>query len=223
MPRVLVGHFSVAEAEYGSERSVMLGRDVAVFKSTLADSRWDYVALGHIHRHQNLNPEGYPAIVYCGSLERIDFGEEGEEKGFCWVELERGGTTWSFKSVAARPFRTVHVDVREKSDPMDFVLAELENLELEQAVVRVVVQMREDQEPDLRDRELEAALISTAYLSIVHEVEVEARTRLGDLAPETLSPLELVERYFQSKDVGEDRITSLLVKAEDLLEGDGRE
>ena len=89
MPRVLAGHFSVSEAKLGSERTVMLGRDVAVATSTLADPAWDYVALGHIHRHQDLNPGAAPPVVYSGSLERIDFGEEHEPKGFCWVELEQ--------------------------------------------------------------------------------------------------------------------------------------
>src|SRR5574341_947267 len=56
MPRVLVGHFSVSGATYGAERSVMLGRDLVVQKSALADPAWDYVALGHIHKHQNLTP-----------------------------------------------------------------------------------------------------------------------------------------------------------------------
>src|SRR5262245_18983265 len=37
MPRVLVGHFSVGGATYGSERSVMLGRDLVVPRSALSD------------------------------------------------------------------------------------------------------------------------------------------------------------------------------------------
>jgi exonuclease SbcD len=110
MPRVLAGHLSVAEAKLGSERSVMLGRDVTVFTSNLAEPAWDYVALGHIHKHQDLNPGGRPPVVYSGSLERIDFGEEDEPKGFCWVELEREATRWSFHQVQARPFKTVRVD-----------------------------------------------------------------------------------------------------------------
>ena len=53
-PRLLTGHFSVSGAEFGSERSVMLGRDVTVLLSALDNPVWDYVALGHIHQHQCL-------------------------------------------------------------------------------------------------------------------------------------------------------------------------
>ena len=217
MPRVLAGHFSVAEAEFGSERSVMLGRDVAVFTSVLADPRWDYIALGHIHKHQSLNQDGYPPVVYSGSLERIDFGEEVEEKGFCWVELARAETRWSFVPVASRSFLTVRVDVCEAPDPTAAVLAKLEGLPLADAVVRVQVKLRAEQEAALREREVEAVLDQAAHFSIIREVESEARSRLGGLAPETLSPLELVERYFQSRDVEEDRLLALLAKAERLL------
>lgn len=218
MPRVLAGHFSVAEAEFGSERSVMLGRDVAVFLSSLANPRWDYIALGHIHKHQMLNPDGYPPVVYSGSLERIDFGEEDQEKGFCWVELAREETTWRFVPVEARPFHTLRVDAREAPDPTAAVLAELEGLSLEGAIVRVIVQLQTEQEAALREREVMQALDMTAHASLVREVEAEVRARLGDLEPQTLTPLELVERYFQSREVEEERLDALLAKAEELVQ-----
>lgn len=217
MPRVLAGHFSVAEAEFGSERSVMLGRDVAVFTSTLADPRWDYVALGHIHKHQVLNPGRYPPVVYSGSLERIDFGEEDQEKGFCWVDLARKKTTWRFVPVEARPFHTLRVDARDAPDPTAAVLAELEGLSLEGAIVRVIVQLQTEQEAALREREVEQALNMAAHTSLVREVEAEVRARLGDLEPQTLTPLELVERYFKSREVEEERLDALLAKADELV------
>ncbi len=221
MPRLLVGHFSVAEAKMGSERSVMLGRDVAVLKSVVADPVWDYVALGHIHRHQDLNPGGHPPVVYAGSLERIDFGEEGEPKGFCWVELERGRARWEFIPVNARPFRTVRVDARQEEDPAEEVLQALRAVEVEGAVVRVLVQIRSDQQPLLRERELRAALAGAASVSISRQVEVEARARLGDGSAEALTPLQLVERYFRARGETSERLEALLTKAEECLRDTG--
>jgi exonuclease SbcD len=218
MPRVLAGHFSVAEAEFGSERSVMLGRDVAVFLSSIADPRWDYVALGHIHKHQVLNPDGYPPVVYSGSLERIDFGEEDQEKGFCWVDLARENTTWRFVPVEARPFHTLRIDIREAPDPTAAVLAEIEGLSLDGAIVRVMIQLKTEQEAALREREIEQALNMTAHASLIREVETEVRARLGDLEPQALTPLELVERYFQSREVEEEHLAALLAKAEELVQ-----
>ncbi|HEY42704.1 MAG TPA: exonuclease SbcCD subunit D, partial [Anaerolineae bacterium] len=188
------------------------------FLSTLADPRWDYVALGHIHKHQVLNPDRYPPVVYSGSLERIDFGEEDHEKGFCWVDLVREKTTWSFVPVKARPFHTIKVDVREAADPTAAVLAKLEGLSLKGAIVRVLVQLQAEQEVALREREVDLALTMAGHASLIREVETEARARLGDLEPETLTPLELVERYFKSREVEGERLDALLVKAEELVQ-----
>jgi exonuclease SbcD len=220
MPRVLAGHFSVAEAKLGSERSVMLGRDVAVTTSGLADEVWDYIALGHIHKHQVLNPGSRPPIVYSGSLERIDFGEEGEDKGFCWVEVGRGAATWRFVPVHARPFCTVRVDVREADDPTQAVIERLPGMP-QGAVVRVIVRLRASQQAGLRDRQVHAALPEVASVAVIREVDVESRARLGNLSPEALSPLELVRAYFETRSVEPDRLEALLAKAAELLESTG--
>jgi len=221
MPRILAGHFSVAEAKLGSERTVMLGRDVAVMTSTLADPAWDYVALGHIHRHQDLHPGGAPPVVYSGSLERIDFGEEHEPKGFCWVEVERGAARWQFVPVRARPFQTLRVDARPAEDATAAVVEVVERAQAEGAVVRVQVQLREDQQAGFRESEVVAALGQAASVTVAREVESDVRTRLGDLAPEALTPLELIQRYFESRNVASDRMRSLLARAEDLLRDPG--
>jgi exonuclease SbcD len=217
MPRLLAGHFTVEKARFGSERSVMLGKDVAVFSSTLADEAWDYVALGHIHRHQDLSEGEYPPVVYSGSLERIDFGEEAEPKGFCWVELLRGNSRWSFVPVAARPFRTVRIDARGMDDPTAAVLEQIGEISVEEAVIRIQIHLTADQQAEFREREVDKALQDATSVIISREIEDEARTRLGDLSPETLTSIALVERYFQSKALPEERIHTLLEKAEEIL------
>lgn len=217
MPRVLAAHLTVAEAKFGSERSALLGRDVAVVQSVIADDSWDYVALGHIHRHQVVNPDGYPPAVYSGSLERIDFGEEEEQKGFCWVELERGATTWKFVPVNARPFQTVRVDAREAGDPTKAVMAKIGDI-TPGAVVRLIVQLRVDQEPSFRENEIRDQAEAASSLTVAREVEAPTRTRLGDTAPEALAPLELLERYLEARDVTETRRADLLERAASLLE-----
>jgi exonuclease SbcD len=217
MPRILAGHLAAAEAKLGSERTVMLGRDVSVFTSTLAEPAWDYVALGHIHKHQDLNPGRQPSVVYSGSLERIDFGEEGEPKGFCWVELARGETRWSFVPVRSRPFKTIRLDLRKEDDPTEAALAALEGVDSAGAIVRVIVQLRSDQQAAFRERDVQAALAEASSVVIVREVEAEARARLGDISPESLSPMQLVERYFQARGELPGRQQALLTRAEELV------
>jgi exonuclease SbcD len=221
-PRLLTGHFTVAGAIWGSERSVMLGRDVQMDLSQLADPRWDYVALGHIHKHQNLTQgrEGVPSVVYSGSLERIDFGEEGDNKGFCWVQLQRHQTTWDFKFVDARPMITLRVDCRTVSNPTQHVLDHMKRHLLRDAVVRLVIQLTPETEAMLKDGAIFDAL---KHANVFHvagirkEVERNDRSRL-DVSPEGLTAIELLERYFKSLDINGARREQLLEKGNDLID-----
>jgi exonuclease SbcD len=221
LPAVLTAHLSVSGATFGSERSVMIGRDAVVLKSALADPAWDYVALGHIHKHQSLNDGGYPPVVYAGSLERIDFGEEGQPKGFCWVELARGDTTWEFIEVDARPFVTVRADVREALNPLMALQQAVASHNLHNAVVRLILRMRADQEPLVRDRDVRA-LLSDAYFvgGINREVEREARVRLGELAPEEMTDRELLAKYLETRNTDPERARVLLEHAEAIFTED---
>ena len=218
VPAVLTGHFSVSEAKFGSERTVMLGRDVVVLKSVLADPIWDYVALGHIHRHQELNRGEHPPIVYCGSLERIDFGEEKEAKGFVVAEVRRGRADWSFHRVPARPFVTIRADVRDEADPLASLLAAIEAQDLSEAVVRLLVQARAEQEGQVRDSDVRRALDGAYYVAGVSiEVERDYRQRLGGDSFEELSPAQLLGRYLESKGVPSERMAVLLDHAEEIM------
>lgn len=223
MPRVLTGHFTVSGASWGSERGIMLGRDVEVLLSVMADSRWDYVALGHIHKHQNLtaNREGAPPVVYSGSIERIDFGEEGDTKGFCWVEVKRGETNWRFVPMKARPFVTLSLDLRESDNPTQEAVNLIEEHHLEGAVVRMFLNLTPETEARLNEGIVRDALrrAGVSYVAAIRkDVEQPARARLGG-SPEGLTDKELLERYLISRQISPERQELLLREAERIFEG----
>jgi DNA repair protein SbcD/Mre11 len=229
IPAVLVGHFSVDEASHGSEKNIMIGRDAAVPRSVLADPAWRYVALGHIHRHQSLNSDAQPPVIFSGSLERIDFGEEDEPKGFVVAELSDGPTTWRFMRQyrrPARPFLTIRADVREASDPTAAVIDAIHRQTatsradgtLPDAVVRVMVKLRQEQEPLLLEREIRQALNDAYFVaSLQKEVERSSRRRLGGISVEALTPVELLGQYLEIKETPKERADLLLRHGEALI------
>ena len=219
LPAILTGHFTVSGSTYGSERSVMLGRDTPVKLSALRLDAWDYVALGHIHKHQDVNKGGAPGVVYSGSLERIDFGEEDERKGFVWVEAVRGHTTWEFVPMAVRRFVTITADATEDGDtPTDAVLRAIDRHDVTDAIVRVRVKLTQAQETALKPREIEAALADAHLIAgIGKDIQRDARSRIGIENPETLTPAEALDRYFISKGVPRDRIDDLMKMAKEVM------
>jgi hypothetical protein len=87
--------------------------DEEVVERDAVPPEFDYVAAGHIHRHQVLQPtvEGGPPIVYAGSPDRVSFAERDEPKGCVLVELGDGGVTHRFIEHAVRPMRIVPLNV----------------------------------------------------------------------------------------------------------------
>ena len=53
--------------------------------SSYLEMPFDYVALGHYHRHCQVSPRVY----YAGSTERLSMAELGQKKGFVEVEIEK--------------------------------------------------------------------------------------------------------------------------------------
>lgn len=218
IPAILTAHLTVSEAEQGSETRVMLGRDVVILKSVLANPAFDYVALGHIHKHQDVNPGYHPPVVYSGSLERIDFGEEKEDKGFVVAEIERGQTSYKFIKVKARPFLTIRAEAKEP-DPMEKILAQIarRKAEVKDAVVRVQIQTTPESEPLIDEKRIRAALKEAYFIaSINKKVESESRQRL-DIPPEELTPRQALERYFKNKGLSQERIKVLLEYADEIF------
>ena len=201
LPLILAAHASVQGAKYGSERAVMLGRELVLSGQIIGDKRLDYVALGHIHKHQSLTPEGgHPPVVYPGSIERIDFGEAAEEKGYVLAEIGDGQTAWQFVPLETRRYIDLAPDTPERETFMADILNQLPDAEkVRDAVCRVRLTYPADWETLLDEKAL-ADYFSEAFSLQVQKHRVsDRRARLGDtLAVDSLSPLELLEKYWQS-------------------------
>lgn len=206
---------------------MMLGRDHVLLKSNVALPEFDYVALGHIHRHQVIGRE--PHVAYSGSLERIDFGEEDDDKGFCVVDLDPAKPAGSrmrdfaFERVDARGFLTVPVTIRAGDiDPTATVVKAIMRHNVRDAIVRVRIDVPADLEALLRDGDIRRALEGAHFVSAIsREVLDRPRTRLGSAYSRGLDPGEALKLYLETRNVPEDRAEILLRHAERLMEDGG--
>jgi exonuclease SbcD len=218
LPAVLTVHGSVANAVLSSEQSIMMvGHDPILPLSTLTNAAWDYVALGHIHRHQDLHQGQQPPVVYAGSIERIDFGEEREEKGFVWVEVEKKNTHYTFIPLPARRFITLRIDTHN-GDALTLLDAAIAQHDIADAVVRVIITLPAEQSDIIDEGQIRARL-QDAYLiaSIIkEETKIAPRSRDADLT-ETLAPLQALERYIAAFPEYASRQQALMARAQRLV------
>jgi exonuclease SbcD len=106
---ILVGHQGVSGGRMSESQQAFLG-DVAlvVDSAALASIGYSMVALGHFHLAQTCVDKAECPVVYAGSIERVDFGEEAQEKSFLMVDVDEAGVaTYERVETPARRFVTL--------------------------------------------------------------------------------------------------------------------
>ena len=212
LPMILTAHASVEGAVYGSERMVMLGSDLVLPGSLVRDPRLDYVALGHIHKPQDLNEGAQPPVIYPGSIERVDFGEASDDRFFIVADVSRGNARVQWRQLTqARRF----IERRATLKPaMGAEEASSENVtekiksalppqkELEGAIVKLTVEYPREYDAVIDEPALREYAENAFEFHLVRRPQTEARVRLpADQTVSSLSPLELLDQYWRAANV----------------------
>lgn len=110
--RLLAVHQTFATARCGPANYCFRTGDEVVPREAVPEA-FDYVAAGHVHRYQCLEPVGQtsPPIVYAGSPDRIAFAEIDEPKGYVLVEIHGNYLTHTFIEHDVRPMSLWPIDV----------------------------------------------------------------------------------------------------------------
>ena len=225
LPSILVAHVWVSSARVGSERSMTIGQEHMLLLSNVANPAFDYIALGHIHKQQVLSQN--PPVVYAGSLVRLDFGEEEDDKGFYMVEIEPDKETgkrrvsFDFHPVTGRRFLTINISIESADpEPTSTVLRAIAEQadRVRDAIVRLNISLPAETEGQLRDNDIRNMLKETYYFTIAKDIQRESRLRLGKWTAEEISPLDALKVYLESKKVSPQRTQLLLKYSEKLIQ-----
>lgn len=220
IPTILLAHLMADNARYGAERFLAVGKGFTIPLSLLTRPCFDYVALGHVHKHQVLCES--PPVVYPGSIERVDFSEEQETKGYVLVELEKGRTQFEFCPLPARAFQTIKVDVSAAENPQAALIKTIEKQEIQDAVVRVLYKLRSDQIEAIDTAAVKESLSSAHSYTLQPElVTQQSRSRLPELGIGSgIDPMEALKTYLDNREDLQDIAGEMLAAAETLLSSD---
>jgi len=221
---MLVGHVTVNGATVGSERSMMMGNDHTLLVSSLQYPAIDYVALGHIHKHQIVS-SNHPQIVYSGSLERVDFSEEHDAKGFCVITLDETApitqrvTDFQFVPVNARRFLTIDIEIpQDTADPNSYIMFQLSTYDIEAAIIRIRIKLPSNLYALIDERRIRESLASSQFIAnITYESITERRPSIPVETAQELNPLKALELYAQNKSDLEDLESEFLEAGQNII------
>ena len=182
---VLVAHQFVTGAVRSDSEEVSVGGldnvDASVFEP------FSYVALGHIHRPQNI---GSPRIRYSGTPLKYSFSEAKDEKSITIAELDAKGAV-SVRTISLKPDH----DLREIKGTYDELMKKENYAGTATDDFLHIILTNEDDVPDAMRK------LKTVYPNILRIDYDNARTKSGgavEVVPEaeTKTPMELVSEFY---------------------------
>ena len=174
-------------------------------------------ALGHLHRYQNLNKSGTP-VVYAGSIERVDFGERKESKGFCSVTIEKCGddkrqTAYSFVELPTRPMIQIEVFLDGVKDQTEQIIDAIKKHDINDAIVKIMYHI-----PEGKQDRVDLAVVLQVCAQAMYVVgilpihKLVTRERRAALKVD-MDYTTLLSRYIESKETLHARKALLIEKA----------
>ena len=206
LPLILTAHASVEGATFGAERLVMLGSDLVLPTSLVKDTRFDYVAMGHIHKPQDVNKGHHPPVIYPGSIERIDFGEAHDDKFYIIAEVSRGATEVQWRKIdGTRPFIERWARLESMENVTEYLTSVLPSVDqMTDAVIKLTVEYPRELDVLIDEVALRRYCECAFEFHLAKRPKSEARVRIPDgQTVSSLSPLELLSQYFDAAKIKE--------------------
>lgn len=220
---ILMAHYTVPGCNAESGQTMFLAQcEPVITPETLLAADFDLVALGHIHRPQRLLSQNW---FYSGAVNQINFNDEGQERGF-WIHEElpdSGGWESRFHRTPAREhitFEFTDTDITAiNCGHMDEVAYNYwrYNGAVKDRIVRILYQCSQENSKALNKALIERTLLEDgAFMADILSDQVYEFHNREELAGATDPEANLV-KYLEEKQVLQDRIQELVVKARPII------
>lgn len=137
-PIIVIGHFTVQGAQLNDW--LVAENEEYIDLNNFNNRNISFVVLGHLHRSQILKNNN-PFIFYTGSLQRIDFNEENQEKGY-WIINTKTKET-NFYPIETQRFYTLQVDINDDKSVLEQIKEKINVERINNAVVRIIINISE--------------------------------------------------------------------------------
>lgn len=158
---------------------------------------FDITIGGHIHNHQVMQKK--PPVLYVGSIDRVDFGEANQQKGF--IHYNTDSKRVKFAKLNAREFLDIRVDVTTDSDELiqDRIVKYIATLDLNEKIVKLVIRIKDSDIVKVNISALNKILSKSFYLQGVSFDTVRTKRTRNEKISESIGIYSALEVFVNSK------------------------
>jgi exonuclease SbcD len=203
-PTLFIGHLTIRGALLNDwlveDKEEYIDKDVFDKPNVFA------IILGHLHKYQIL--DNSPLMFYTGSPDRIDFGEEKQEKGFVVLDIDEE-VNYEFIPNNAEKFKTIKVNIRDVEDNIEEYIKDeiaLQQKNINNAITRIIIDMNTDQTFDDKNIYEYINQYSPKFiLNIQKNYNTKKHQRNSNITSD-LSIDKALELFFENKNRSAERI-----------------
>lgn len=223
---ILMAHYTVPGCNMESSQTMLLTQfEPIIPQEALLTADYDLVALGHIHRPQEV--PNLPGCYYSGAINALNFNDEGQERGF-WIHTDMpiGGRGWDseFHKTPIREFITFNftdTDITALNwGHMDEVAFNYwrYNGAVKDRIVRIHYSCSAEKSKALNKALLEKTLLDDGAF-MVWEIlpdKIDEFVNREELADTTDPEINLM-KYLEEKQMPSEKVQELVLKARPII------
>lgn len=216
---ILLTHYTVPGCNTESGQTQFLAQyEPVLLPEALDAAGFDLVALGHIHRPQQVT--SCLNTYYAGAINALNFNDEGQERGFWIHDFEYG--THDFIKTPHREFKTIRManeDIAEFNlGNIDEVATKLWRGEIDGKIVRVLYNCTDELNKALNKAILEKELYSDGafWVQEITPEKILITANRNDLS-ERNSPENNLREYLIEKAIPDDRVVDIIEAARPII------
>lgn len=215
---ILMSHYTVPGCNTESGQVMMLTHfEPIIPQEALLAANYDLVAMGHIHRPQQIANQNW---FYSGAINALNFNDEGQERGFWLHDLNLNGWEHRFVKTSIREFHTITLSEMEVESIIDgdleLVANNLWRGHIDRKIVRVRYSCTADQQKAFNKAVLEKTLLADGAF-MVWEIlpdQIDGTCNKKELAKTTDPELNLI-KFLEEQQV--ENIQELVDKARTII------
>jgi len=210
--KVLFAHYYVEGAKIRETSCPEVLPGEFSFTKDMIPDALDVAVFGHIHLHQSMGKVGNTEIIYPGAVERIDWGERNDAKGF--VSLSIKERSWDFIELPVRDMLKINVDVMSDEEPNKKILKSIGDTAGK--MVRLEVTLPEGFRTKVSEDKINEKLKNAFYYDIRW---VEKKGEKIGLISFTTNPYDLLREFIELNYAKNPRKNELLNEGNNILRG----
>ncbi|MFQ6123104.1 MAG: exonuclease SbcCD subunit D [Candidatus Heimdallarchaeota archaeon] len=184
--KALFAHYYIEGAKLRETRYLTVLPSEFKFTLDMIPNNLDLAIFGHVHLHQVVGKRGSTEILYPGAIERIDWGERKDKKGFLIIK-PFAPQKWEFIELPTREMVKISVQVlMGTEDPTAVILAKIPQ-NITGKMIRLEIESGEGIQEKILESKIEEKLKGAFHYEI----------RITELHTEKIAPVSFTMDPFK--------------------------